>query len=89
MSESVANRFDDKDVLLAESVAGVRASHPDFVLTREANPVAPGQALVDASSNASLVVAGSHGRGFFAGVLLGSVGHDVLYRPHYPVAAIR
>ena len=76
-------------MLLAESVAGVRAAHPDVVLVQEAVPVSPGQALVDASANASLVVVGSHGRGYFEGLLLGSVSHDVLHRAHCPVVVVR
>jgi nucleotide-binding universal stress UspA family protein len=85
----IGEALDDKELLLAESVAGVRASHPDVVLLQEAIPVRPGQALVDASSTASLVVTGSRGRGQFLGLLLGSVSQDVLHRAHCPVAVVR
>ncbi|HSV37905.1 MAG TPA: universal stress protein [Nocardioidaceae bacterium] len=89
MPTSVGEKLDDKELLLAESVAGARAAHPDVVLIQTAIPVPPGQALVDASANASLVVVGSHGRGFFSGLLLGSVSHDVLHRAHCPVVIVR
>lgn len=78
-----------KELLVAESVAGVRASHPDVTLFQEAIPVSPAQALVDASSTASLVVTGSRGRGHFLGLLLGSVSNEVLHRAHCPVAIVR
>lgn len=79
----------DRELLLGESVAGVRAAHPDVELLQEAIPVAPGQVLVDASANASLVVVGSRGRGYFSGLLLGSVSQDVVQRAHCSVAVIR
>jgi nucleotide-binding universal stress UspA family protein len=78
-----------RQVLLAESVAGLRADHPDVVLEQEAVPVAPVRCLVDASHNASLLVVGSHGLGFFGGLLLGSVSQAVLQRAECPVAVVR
>jgi nucleotide-binding universal stress UspA family protein len=86
---SIAEKIDDKELLLAESVAGVRAAHPDVVVIQETIPVRPGDALVDASTTASLVVTGSRGRGHFLGLLLGSVSHEVLHRAHCPVAIVR
>jgi nucleotide-binding universal stress UspA family protein len=80
---------EEKEVLVGESVAGTREKHPDVVLVSEAIPVAPGDVLVDASRTASLVVVGSRGRGFFSGLLLGSVSHDVLQRARCPVAVVR
>jgi len=80
---------EDRELILAESVAGVRADHPDVRLEQEVVPVAPGQCLVDASGSASLVVVGSHGRGFFSGMLLGSVSQTVLHRATCPVAVVR
>jgi nucleotide-binding universal stress UspA family protein len=88
-ARSVTDTLEEKQVLLGESVAGMRGAYPDVVVVTEAIPVAPGDALVDASSNASLVVVGSRGRGFFSGLLLGSVSQDVLHRAHCPVAIVR
>lgn len=86
---SLGNVVEEKEVLVGESVAGVREKHPDVVLVGEAIPVAPGDVLVDASATASLVVVGSRGLGFFSGMLLGSVSQDVLHRAHCPVAVVR
>ncbi|WP_310525855.1 universal stress protein [Nocardioides sp.] len=89
LPETIGTTMEDGQLLLSESVAGVRTDHPDVTILEEAIPVAPGQALVDASATASLVVAGSRGRGAFAGMLLGSVSHEVLCRAHCPVAIVR
>lgn len=89
LPETIGPMLDDHELLLSESVAGVRTDHPDVTLIEEAIAVAPGQALVDASETASLVVTGSRGRGAFAGMLLGSVSQEVLGRAHCPVAIIR
>ena len=78
-----------REVLLAESIAGLRVDHPDVFLEQEAVPVAPVPCLVDASHDASLVVVGSHGLGFFGGLLLGSVSQAVLQRAECPVAVVR
>ena len=74
---------------LAEYVMGVQADHPDVTVEREAVALAPALALTEASANASLVVTGSRGRGVFAGLLLGSVSHDVLQLARCPVAVVR
>lgn len=79
----------ERDVLLAESIAGVRVDHPDVRLEQEVVAVAPDHALVDASASASLVVVGSRGLGFFSGMLLGSVSQAVLHRATCPVAVVR
>jgi nucleotide-binding universal stress UspA family protein len=86
---SVTDAVEERQVLMGESVAGVRERHPDVVLVCEAIPVPPGDVLVDASGNASLLVVGSRGRGFFTGMLLGSVSQDVLHRAKCPVAVVR
>lgn len=80
---------EEREVLLSESVAGVREDHPDVRIEQEVVPVAPAQALVDASAGASLVVVGSRGLGFFSGLLLGSVSQAVLHRAECPVAVVR
>jgi nucleotide-binding universal stress UspA family protein len=79
----------ERELLLAESIAGVREDHPDVRLEHEVVAVAPAKCLVDASASASLVVVGSRGLGFFKGMLLGSVSQAVLHGATCPVAVVR
>lgn len=75
--------------LVAESIAGALADHPD--VRSETRVVAghPAPALVLASESAELIVVGSRGRGGFAGLLLGSVSQNVLHHAYCPVAIVR
>jgi len=75
--------------ILSEAVAGLRETHPDVDLETEAIPVAPSRCLADASAAASLLVVGSHGRGAFAGMLLGSTSQSVLHHAQCSVAVVR
>jgi nucleotide-binding universal stress UspA family protein len=45
-------------------------------------------ALVAAAATAALLVVGTHGRGAVAGLILGSVSHDVLLNMPCPVIVI-
>ena len=49
----------------------------------------PGQLLLDESAGAEILVVGSHGRGGFGGLLLGSVSHAALHHAACPVAVVR
>ena len=51
--------------------------------------LADGLEAVEDPSAADLVVVGSHGRGGFTGLLLGSVSQSVLHHTHCPVAIVR
>jgi nucleotide-binding universal stress UspA family protein len=74
--------------LLAESLAGWRAKYPDVEVVAEAVRGRAARVLAEASVHAGLLVVGSRGRGGFAGLLLGSVGHAMLLRAHCPVAIV-
>lgn len=74
---------------LSESVAGQRERHPDVAIDERVVVAHPVPALLEAAEGARLLVVGSHGRGRFAGMLLGSVSQALLRRAPCPVAVVR
>jgi nucleotide-binding universal stress UspA family protein len=76
------------EAALRQKVEEVRTAHPDVTVEGEVYSGAAERALVEASSNASLVVVGSRGRSAVAGALMGSVSRDVLHQAHCPVAVV-
>ncbi|MEP6631871.1 MAG: universal stress protein [Lapillicoccus sp.] len=70
-------------------LAPIRSRHPDVrarPVTVHRHPVA---ALIAESRDAQLVVVGNRGRGGFRGLLLGSVGMDLVREATCPVAIVR
>ena len=49
----------------------------------------PTTALLDYGSTAQLIIVGSHGRGGFAGMLLGSTSHALITHATCPVIVVR
>jgi nucleotide-binding universal stress UspA family protein len=88
-------QFDEEKVreesrlLVAESVAGAAAEHPDVEWTTELVMGSAGQALVRRSETADLLVVGTRGRGGFTGLLLGSVSQTALHHTRCPIAIVR
>jgi nucleotide-binding universal stress UspA family protein len=88
-------QFDEEKVqeearlLVAESVAGAAAEHPDVKWSTELAMGSAAQALVRRAESADMVVVGSRGRGGFTGLLLGSVSQGVLHHAHCPIAVVR
>jgi len=59
--------------LLSKSLAGHQDEYPDVRIHRVVTEERPAKRLLHASETAQLVVLGSHGRGGFPGMTLGSV----------------
>lgn len=76
-------------VRLAEAVAGIAEEYPDVPLTQEVVEGRAQRALCNRSHRAALAVVGATGTGAFTGLLLGSVGSDVLHHARCPVAVVR
>jgi nucleotide-binding universal stress UspA family protein len=79
----------DEEETLAERLAGWRERYPEVGIRRKIEVGEPARWLIEASERAQLIVVGSHGRGGFAGMLLGSVGAAVVNRARIPVIVAR
>ena len=75
--------------VLAERLAGWQEQYPDVQTQRRIVCDRPARWLVDESEDFQLVVVGSHGRGGFAGMLLGSVSTAVAEAAKCPVLVVR
>ena len=73
------------DKTLAASLAGWQERYPKVTVQRVVEFERPVRHLLEQAEKAQLVVVGSHGRGGFAGMLLGSVSTAVAQEARVPV----
>ncbi len=84
------HRYEDEGhEILAERLAGWQEQYPDVHIQRRIVCDQPARWLVDESQKAQLVVVGSHGRGGFSGMMLGSVGLKVAQAAGASVIVVR
>lgn len=83
------NYEDDGETVLTERLAQWGARYPDVKVERRLVCDRPTHWLLEEAKSAQLVVVGSHGRGGFAGMLLGSVSTAVAEEAPVPVMVVR
>ncbi|MCC2275251.1 universal stress protein [Streptomyces sp. ET3-23] len=71
------------------AVEEVLGKHPEVPVSPQVARGHPSAVLVEVARHADLLVVGSHGRGAFAGMLLGSVSHHCVQHATCPVLVMR
>jgi nucleotide-binding universal stress UspA family protein len=74
---------------IAEAIADVAEAHEPVMITTTVVRDNPARALLNASTEASLLVVGSRGHGGFVEALLGSVGQHCVQHASCPVVVVR
>jgi len=79
----------DTRAVVVELVDELRKDHPDLRIAFDVVCGPPAQALLDAASDADLLVVGSRGHGSFTGMLIGSVSLHCVQHAPCPVVVVR
>ena len=89
----LAVAWDDEEAvqrdLLKERLEGIMGRSPDVDVQLQVTRDRPVRALAEAAAQASLLVVGSHGRGGFKGMLLGSTSRALLQHAPCPMVVVR
>ncbi|ORM36782.1 universal stress protein [Williamsia sp. 1135] len=83
-----ATKRDEAEDVLEKSIGDLRLKYPDVKVRRAVVRDRPVHALLDHAQASQLVVVGSHGRGGFSGMLLGSTSRKVLHSAQCPVMVV-
>ncbi|HYO02367.1 MAG TPA: universal stress protein [Mycobacterium sp.] len=83
------NFKEQEEEVLSERLCGYQDRYPDVTVRKVVVSDRPAPRLLEQAENAQLVVVGSHGRGGFTGMLLGSVGRTVVHSARIPVIVAR
>ncbi|MGV0992164.1 MAG: universal stress protein [Mycobacterium sp.] len=75
--------------ILSERLSGWQERYPDVLVRRVVVADRPAHQLLEQAKSAQLLVVGSHGRGGFAGMLLGSVSTGIVHAARMPVIVAR
>ena len=75
--------------LLTERLAEFQEKYPEVQVKKVIARDRPVRALAEASEGAQLLVVGSHGRGGFKGMLLGSTSRALLQSAPCPMMVVR
>ncbi|WP_308492015.1 universal stress protein [Microbacterium terrisoli] len=75
--------------ILRSALAPVRELYPDLEIVERVECGYPSTIITELAQEARLAVVGSHGRGAFARLLLGSISHEVLARLATVTAIVR
>ncbi|WP_295626470.1 universal stress protein [uncultured Corynebacterium sp.] len=80
---------EEQNALLGQRLAGWQEGFPNVKVTKVVTRDRPVRALADAAEGAQLLVVGSHGRGGFKGMLLGSTSRALLQAAPCPMMVVR
>lgn len=76
-------------LLLTEALASGQQRYPDVLVTRVVVADRPASHLLERAQSAQLVVVGSHGRGGFTSMVLGSTSRALLHSVPSPLMVVR
>ena len=79
----------EAEEVLSERLSGWQERYPDVLVRRVVVADRPAHQLLEQAESAQLLVIGSHGRGGFAGMLLGSVSTAIVHAAKMPVIVAR
>ncbi|MGB5952435.1 MAG: universal stress protein [Ornithinimicrobium sp.] len=86
---SAATEQDYAEQIATDGLRRLLARHPDLSVDTSTSLLGPTLALDEASASASFIVVGSHGRGRFGAVMLGSTAYAVSGHARCPVVVVR